>query len=695
MAEITKLMYYANGRNKLSNDSDKFIFKNSQLGFEGASDDSYETFLSVEDPTSSDKTITLPNSTGTTVLRSSSTSLTAGQFLIASSDTNIIESSSLLTVNTSSNFVGINQSSPEVTLHITGEADDKAQIRLEQHNDGNDAPDIRTKKSRGTNTSPTNNLAGDYLFRFNVESRESGSYQLKGGFQFDTSSTDVSKCKMQIKTHNGTSNATRLGVDKDGKFYINNGDNTITFPNSRGSANQVLQTNGSGVLSFATVSGSGIASVSADTDPSLGGDLEVGANKIHSSSGNVKIEAGTGGGYIDITTAASSNGNIYLRPQSGGGSGDGNVGIGNGFTPGSSKPTFTLQVKDDNNTGFVSKIENTTTGTSTSCIQLSLNPSTTNVDTTNKFLSFTKGTSEKGYLAGDGSGGLQLTSGNNLDIKSSANINIKSSSATIAEFDTTTSKFLFGAPAVTEGNGQEHLKVKEEAFSTSSGDPGLVVVHNTHNNHSTRILTLKGGNQSSSTPSANTRYVDIFSGNNTVVGALIGDGSGGVQLTNSFTGSHPTIISSSEVISLGFIVESTGVIWANNQESISTAIPKVALTNTNNSKKVFGVISSTSSDYEGYVAAWGVGESESQITVNSIGEGKVWVTNINGNIENGDYITTSEISGHGRLQDDDLLHNYTVAKCTETVDWSTVTDTITHNGVDYKKYLIACTYHCG
>ncbi len=36
--------------------------------------------------------------------------------------------------------------------------------------------------------------------------------------------------------------------------------------------------------------------------------------------------------------------------------------------------------------------------------------------------------------------------------------------------------------------------------------------------------------------------------------------------------------------------------------------------------------------------------------------------NSNGNIENGDYITSSDYLGYGEQQDDDLLHNYTVAK---------------------------------
>ena len=37
----------------------------------------------------------------------------------------------------------------------------------------------------------------------------------------------------------------------------------------------------------------------------------------------------------------------------------------------------------------------------------------------------------------------------------------------------------------------------------------------------------------------------------------------------------------------------------------------------------------------------------------------IWVCNINGNLENGDYITSSIVTGYGELQDDDLLHNYT------------------------------------
>ena len=71
------------------------------------------------------------------------------------------------------------------------------------------------------------------------------------------------------------------------------------------------------------------------------------------------------------------------------------------------------------------------------------------------------------------------------------------------------------------------------------------------------------------------------------------------------------------------------------------------------------------------------------------------VSNYNGNLENGDYITTSPLEGLGMKQDDDLLHNYTVAKITQDEDFSVGTTNITHNGQIYKIKLVGCTYHCG
>jgi len=76
-----------------------------------------------------------------------------------------------------------------------------------------------------------------------------------------------------------------------------------------------------------------------------------------------------------------------------------------------------------------------------------------------------------------------------------------------------------------------------------------------------------------------------------------------------------------------------------------------------------------------------------QHNVWAIGDGMIYVCNENGNVEIGDYITTSSGSaGYGCKQNDDILHNYTVAKALENVDWSNESSS---------SKLIPCTFHCG
>ena len=91
----------------------------------------------------------------------------------------------------------------------------------------------------------------------------------------------------------------------------------------------------------------------------------------------------------------------------------------------------------------------------------------------------------------------------------------------------------------------------------------------------------------------------------------------------------------------------------------------------------------------------GVLEDEFAVKINSIGEGRILVSNYNGEVLNGDYIVSSDMPGYGMRQDDDILRSYTVAKCIENIDWDSITKTAELNGVKYKVYLAACTYHCG
>lgn len=170
-------------------------------------------------------------------------------------------------------------------------------------------------------------------------------------------------------------------------------------------------------------------------------------------------------------------------------------------------------------------------------------------------------------------------------------------------------------------------------------------------------------------------------------GGIMGDASGGIAIDYSFTGTHD--VCSEEVVEIGMIIESTGELWLSN--GMDTSLPYVQIASSANSKQVFGVVAKNEITSGRRLF---VGDKHPMV-VNSLGEGKVWITNLIGSPSNGDYITSSPISGYGQLQSDDILHSYTVAKLTEAIDWSSVNETIDHEGVQYKKYLAGCTYHCG
>ena len=65
--------------------------------------------------------------------------------------------------------------------------------------------------------------------------------------------------------------------------------NSIDFPGSDGSANQILKTNGSGALSFVNASDVALTSVVDDTSPELGSELDQNGNRIQDDSRNYQI----------------------------------------------------------------------------------------------------------------------------------------------------------------------------------------------------------------------------------------------------------------------------------------------------------------------------------------------------------------------------------------------------------------------
>ncbi len=136
--------------------------------------------------------------------------------------------------------------------------------------------------------------------------------------------------------------------------------------------------------------------------------------------------------------------------------------------------------------------------------------------------------------------------------------------------------------------------------------------------------------------------------------------------------------------------------------TINDSLPEVELCNSSNCKSVFGVISDIEDDGNrkyssgNFVSLYIKEDDTNRIFVNAVGEGSIWVCSANGNFENGDYITSSQLAGYGQRQNDDILHNYTVAKVTQDVDFSALPSWVATRVVDnFICAFVGCTYHCG
>ena len=175
-------------------------------------------------------------------------------------------------------------------------------------------------------------------------------------------------------------------------------------------------------------------------------------------------------------------------------------------------------------------------------------------------------------------------------------------------------------------------------------------------------------------------------------------GAGGTDY-GPFTGAHEAKLCGDfpEDVEPGMIVSVTGQAQVRYDDegkvSISSTLPTVRLSDAANDKAVFGAfVAETPLPQDHWYEA---GQTERFAMVNALGEGRVWVCNINGEIEAGDYITTSTLAGYGQRQDDDLLHSYTLGKAIETVDWDSVTEIVDFDGQTYKAYLVAVVYTSG
>jgi hypothetical protein len=171
----------------------------------------------------------------------------------------------------------------------------------------------------------------------------------------------------------------------------------------------------------------------------------------------------------------------------------------------------------------------------------------------------------------------------------------------------------------------------------------------------------------------------------------------------NFTGKHRC---ASDIINgeIGLIVIATGSyvdLYGNTEIQIDEAIPVVALSSVQKDKRVFGVIGGI--DTEGVFSignmtfAGNAQIQKNKTIIQSCGEGGVWVSNINGNFENGDYITSSVIPGIGQFQEEIYNTNFTVGKITCDCNFDTTSSIyrcveFLFNDIAYKKAFVGCSY---
>jgi hypothetical protein len=261
-------------------------------------------------------------------------------------------------------------------------------------------------------------------------------------------------------------------------------------------------------------------------------------------------------------------------------------------------------------------------------------------------------------------------------------------------------------------NSENYLSLRKNINNTNPGflldihyNKGYMILHNFYNTNSNDQygdLIIKQRNNSTAinkggfrlfNPYTNKTWAIIsietsltFFINGTPKGYIYDDSNKDIQ--NNFTGQHRSFINEYTLDELqnyeGLIVcadKNNYTLMSGSLSSgldaitINEALPDISLCTKENDKTCFGVFSNIEDSesridkYGNYVSIYEKENGDTRPYINSIGEGCIWVSNKNGPLESGDYITTSSIPGYGMKQNDNLQHNYTVAKITMNCDF--------------------------
>jgi len=230
---------------------------------------------------------------------------------------------------------------------------------------------------------------------------------------------------------------------------------------------------------------------------------------------------------------------------------------------------------------------------------------------------------------------------------------------------------------ISDAGLDHHMTLEVEGGNTGSVDAWVAYIHDRRTGTTTKTLRIQTDRATMGTTNHSIEFYDSS--------ALVGRVHSEVVYA-TFTGSHDSQTDDDALKwEIGMILSSTGKIIG--KPTMGRALMRTKLTTERQDKTIFGVFSGISPPGHNFK---GFDNKKIAVSVNALGEGMILVTDTNGNIENGDYIQSSPLPGLGEKQDDDILHNYTVAKATRAINWNRIKS---KNGI--KKKLITCTYHCG
>ena len=183
-------------------------------------------------------------------------------------------------------------------------------------------------------------------------------------------------------------------------------------------------------------------------------------------------------------------------------------------------------------------------------------------------------------------------------------------------------------------------------------------------------------------------YIGVTSAN----GAYAGYAASGTW--SPFTGSHDGLIEIGTDIVEGDIVVDSDIV----STKVSDSLTIITKSNAPNQPGALGIFVSQRPLKAGVPAALMEGgvitdpalidtlaETYNNTVINGVGEGAVNVCGEGGDIQIGDLIVTSSVSGKGMKQADDVVRSYTVARAREAVTFSSPTEV----------KLVACIYLCG